>query len=311
MIRKKILVFILLAVSLASHIFAQSHTAPQEELLRRGIALYSIGRFNDAAAILQLIGPVPEALYWLSLAEISMEQYNKALSTLDELENTDHEGIWSAESPYHRGRCLFYLGRHEEALIMLGQYANTLDNSDARKAATIYWMGESLFALGWLDNAADAFILIVENYPHSAKFEAASYRLNLINQKRIEAELLALLRWSHEESLKSLEEFQQRERQYEQAIEIYRQRIAALEGRSEEELSQSPYSFIPDDTFDPGERDTGAMLDSGIDSGTRQELPTESPWQGRAEDRINRIEALINNIEGLSETLNMMLLREN
>ena len=292
------LVFVLLALILTSHAFAQSHAAPQEELLRRGIALYSIGRFNDAAAILQLAGPVPEALYWLSLSEISMEQYNKALSTLDELDRSDHEKIWSEETPYHRGRCLFYLGRHEEALIILGHYANTLDNTDARKAAVFYWMGESLFALGWLDNAADAFLLIVENYPHSVKFEAASYRLNLISQKRIEAELLALLRWSHEESIKSLEEFQQRERQYEQAIEAYRQRIAVLEGNR-----------------DPVQRDTGPILDPlderESDSTVRQELPPESPWQSRADDRVNRIQELINNIAGLSETLNMMLLGEN
>jgi hypothetical protein len=69
---------------------------------------------------------------------------------------------------------------------------------------------------------------VVEKYPQSAKFEASSYRIALIDQKKIENELLKLLKWSHEESLKTVEEYQRRERTYEQAIIAYQKRIAEM-----------------------------------------------------------------------------------
>ncbi|MDR0622835.1 MAG: hypothetical protein LBG10_00195, partial [Treponema sp.] len=56
----------------------------------------------------------------------------------------------------------------------------------------------------------------------------SSYRLGLINQKKIEIELLALLKWSHEESLKTMEEYQRRERTYDQALTAYQKRIADM-----------------------------------------------------------------------------------
>ena len=50
----------------------------------------------------------------------------------------------------------------------------------------------------------------------------------LIERKNIETELLKLLKWSHEESLKTVEEYQRRERSYEQAIVAYQKRIAEM-----------------------------------------------------------------------------------
>jgi D-mannonate dehydratase len=69
---------------------------------------------------------------------------------------------------------------------------------------------------------------VVEKYPSSVKYEAASYRLDLINQKKIEAELLAILKWSHEESLKTMEGYQAREKTYDQTITAYQRRITEM-----------------------------------------------------------------------------------
>jgi hypothetical protein len=52
--------------------------------------------------------------------------------------------------------------------------------------------------------------------------------LNLIKKKKIEAELLALLKWSHEESLKSMGEYQEREKNYELAVSSYQKRLSEL-----------------------------------------------------------------------------------
>jgi TolA-binding protein len=238
MIQKKPLV-LLLTLSLMGlfSLSAQNRPTSPDELLKTGIIFYGEGKFSEAVTVLRLINPdskaagsaeYPEALYWISLAEFSLGEYDKALADLDMLEKTDPRGKRSEEIPYHRGRCLFYLGRHEEALVILKNYADDLDESDVRKAAVYYWMGESLFALGQLDNAADAFSVVIEKYPSSVKYEASSYRLNVINQKKIEAELLAILKWSHEESLKSMEEYQVREKTYDQAIASYQQRLTEI-----------------------------------------------------------------------------------
>jgi len=41
-----------------------------------------------------------------------------------------------------------------------------------------------------------------------------------------ENELLTLLKWSHEESLRVIEEFQRREKAYEQALSVYQRRLS-------------------------------------------------------------------------------------
>jgi tetratricopeptide (TPR) repeat protein len=233
MIQKKSLVLLIILLGMAFFsLSAQNRPTSPEELLKTGIIFYGEGKFSESLAVLRLIKPpsaeYPEALYWISLAELSRGEYETALAELTVLEKTDPRGKRSEDIPYHRGRCLFYLGRHEEALVVLKGYADSLDDSDVRKAAAYYWMGESLFALGQLDNAADAFFVVVDQYPASVKYEAASYRLNLINQKKVEAELLAILKWSHEESLKSMEDYQSREKTYDQAIAAYQQQLTEM-----------------------------------------------------------------------------------
>ena len=222
MVKKSLLFPLLFAAAL---VFAQNAS---QQHLKAGIDFYREGKFTEAAGRLRQAGPVPEALYWLSLAELSSGNYNGALVTMETLEKTDPGGRWSAELPYHRGRCLYYLGRHDEALASMKGFADTLDSTDPRRGSAYYWIGESLLAQGQLDRAADAFSAVMEDYPYSVKYEAASYRMNLINQKKTEAELLAILKWSHEESLKSMEGYQERERTYDQALAAYQQRLNEL-----------------------------------------------------------------------------------
>jgi hypothetical protein len=62
----------------------------------------------------------------------------------------------------------------------------------------------------------------VTDYPQSFKVEAARYRLSLIEFKRREEQLLRLLKWSHEDFLKTVEEFRRRQAAYEQELAAYR-----------------------------------------------------------------------------------------
>jgi tetratricopeptide (TPR) repeat protein len=199
--------------------------------LQHGVGLYRESRFREAIGELRLAqvqaanaNQNSEALYWLALAELSAADYESALMDMDALERSG--GSRMLDISYHRGRAYYYLGYYDEAIALLYEYAtNAGKDEKARISAAYYWIGECLLALGQLDRAKDFFTFITEQYPDSVKYEAASYRLALINQKKVEAELLALIKWSHEESLKTIEEYQYRERTYDQALNTYQKQI--------------------------------------------------------------------------------------
>jgi TolA-binding protein len=204
--------------------------------LQNGVRLYGESKWREALAELRQAlaeTAVPEqraeALYWIALAELSAGDYAAALAAMDELVREAPASPRRAELPYHTGRAYYYLGRYDEAVVTLTDYAGRVgEGDDSRKSAALYWIGESLYALGQLDKAREIFTLITSQYPRSVKFEAAAYRIDLINQKKVEIELLALLKWSHEESLRTMEEYQRRERSYDQALIAYQKRIAEM-----------------------------------------------------------------------------------
>jgi TolA-binding protein len=216
--------------------FPASPASPALARLQRGIKLYGEGKWREAVIDLrraqaEALSPEQraEALYWISLAELSAGEYEAALRDMDELSRAAPSSPRRAELPYHAGRAYYYLGRYDEAVVLLKDYSDRVrEGEDSRKSAALYWIGECLYSLGQLDRARDIFTLITEEYPQSAKFEASSYRIDLINQKKIEMELLALLKWSHEESLRTMEEYQRRERSYDQALIAYQKRIADM-----------------------------------------------------------------------------------
>jgi TolA-binding protein len=214
--------------------------APGFNRLQSGLKLYQEGRWREAAAELrraQAEAADPElkgeASYWISLAELSSGDYTGAIRDMEALEVSAPESRRLREIPYHKGRALYHLHRYDEALMLLMLYVDGIggtpgSSAAARKSAALYWIGECLYAMGQLDYARDIFMLVTTGYPQSAKYEASSYRLGLINQKKIEEELLTLLKWSHEESLRAIEEYQRRERSYDQALIAYQKRIAEL-----------------------------------------------------------------------------------
>jgi len=91
--------------------------------------------------------------------------------------------------------------------------------------SALYWSGESLYSLGRLDEALRAFVAVIDKFPKSVKVEAASYRRDLIGLEFRQEELLKLLTWSHEEALRSIEDFRRKEKAYEQAIAVYQKQI--------------------------------------------------------------------------------------
>ena len=201
-----------------------------------GINLYREGRWLEAAAELRAAQETAsnrrewvEALYWVALAEFAAADYGSALRDMDTLERAAPENGRSTDIVYHRARAYYCLGYYDEAIPLFKRYADEAGaGGESRKAAALYWIGECLYAMGQLETAAEVFGLVTGQYPGSVKYEAATYRLDLIKQKKIEGELLSMLKWSHEESLKTVEEYQRREKTYDQALNAYQKRLADI-----------------------------------------------------------------------------------
>ena len=232
MVSKRSSLTLVLIVCMYGILFAQS----PKELLNKGMEYYRDGKWQDAVLTFRRVQTNTEdmalkneALYWISLSELFAGAYDAALQDVESyLKNTSPaDSKYYYEAIYNKGRILYYLSQFDGAIPVFKTYADAVQDP-SRKSSAYYWIGECLFALGRLDEARNTFLLITEKYPQSPKYEAASYRIALVDQKKIENELLNLLKWSHEESLRTVEEYQRRERSYEQAILAYQKRIADM-----------------------------------------------------------------------------------
>jgi tetratricopeptide (TPR) repeat protein len=150
------------ALFLAPKIPAQSLSPASR--LTAGVNLYSQGKWREAVLELRRVQAEAssselraEALFWISLAELSAGEYNEALRDMNTLEETDPESRRLPELPYHRGRALFYLGRYDEAIVLLNRYSESLAPRPgftpaaadiSQRAASLYWTGECLFSMG-------------------------------------------------------------------------------------------------------------------------------------------------------------------
>jgi tetratricopeptide (TPR) repeat protein len=190
--------------------------------LANGINLYGQGRWGEAVVELRrsqsettdtsLRG---EAQFWIAMAELSAGEYATALHDFDEFLRIDPRSKRAPEIPYHKGRCYYYLERYNEALVLFRQYSDSI-RLDGRymngvrvddwandtgtqddynlKASAIFWMGESLYALEQYDKAEEMFNIIIKQYTKSHKFESSVNRNALIKEKRIQSDLLAIVR---------------------------------------------------------------------------------------------------------------------
>ncbi len=168
-----------------------------------------------------------EAWYWLVMSEISLGDHTGALRNADRFLAAFPQDGRTADIQYQKGRVLFLEAQYERSIQALYTFVSSWPRH-ALVSSAYYWIGESLFAVGRYEEAAGLFYRVVSVYPGSVKHEASVYRLSLIERTSREEELLGLLKLSHEESLRVIEEYQRRERTYEQAINAYQKRISDM-----------------------------------------------------------------------------------
>jgi len=237
--------FVLLLLISAN--FAGAQESAQSQFARRyqnGTQLYRMSRFKEAAVEFRRAQETARnaneksaALYWVILSQMAFSDFGSAVKDMEELQRIAPNSAYARDMLYHRGRVYFNQGFFEEALFFLNRYNQSTTDTDKqaadRRAASFFWMGECLFALGQFEEAEKFYAWVIAKYKTSPKVEAASYRIDLIKQKKIEAELLALLQWSHEEALRTSEDYQKTIRTYEYTLNMYQKRIAELSNNDE------------------------------------------------------------------------------
>lgn len=225
-IRGTLFLVLLLTASIA--LFAQ------EDILDRGIEEFQASDFSQALVEFRklLVDPAysgyrADAYFWIAKATMALGRLEAAEENLEYylLNYPDHPSY--VEANYQKARLLYLQQEYQSALEAFERFIDSYPGSPF-VANAFYWSGEALFELGHLNRARTLFQTVVEDYPTSFRVEAARYRISVIELKRREEELLKLLRWSHEESLRALEEFQQREQTYQEALAEYQRRLANL-----------------------------------------------------------------------------------
>ncbi|MFP4011333.1 MAG: tetratricopeptide repeat protein [Spirochaetaceae bacterium] len=197
------------------------------ELFEEGRTRFGSGEYERALETFQELPPSPDAYFWIGRSAMAAGELTVAEENFDRLLEEHPDYRRAPEARYHRGRLFYLQSDYAAAIEALEQFVREHPDS-AYLANAYYWVGESLYQLGHFDRAAELFRTVTEDYPDSFRAEAADYRLSVIELARREESLLKLLRWSHEEYLNALEEFERREKSYEEAISEYRERLRRL-----------------------------------------------------------------------------------
>jgi len=233
---KRVTTFAAVVVLGASSALAQSAiatAAPSTKAaddLRRGIELFADARYAEALPVFDSLfldptsgGLRSDGAYWTAMTLLASGDPSAAERAIETFLTTFPGHSRTPEMLYQKARATFLQKDYERAISSFQSYITAFPEGD-QVPASVFWSAESLYSLGRLSDAEKLYRTIGERYSSSVKAEAAKYRLSLIQFKYREDELLTLLKWSHEESLRIIEEFQRREKAYEQALEVYQKR---------------------------------------------------------------------------------------
>ena len=199
--------------------------------LKDGVDQFRNGQYDRAILLLHnvLLDPTAgslkaDASLLIAKAYMATGKLDEAGQNLDFYISTFPSAPDYPEALYQKGRLLFMKDDFEGSLQVLQGFLSTYGTSSFVPSAW-FWVGESLYALGRLDEAQVIYAKIVKDYPSSVKVEASQYKLQLIDLKKKEVELAKLLKYSHEELLRTVEDYQNREQSYQQALEAYQRRL--------------------------------------------------------------------------------------
>ncbi len=205
-----------------------------EDELMYGLDLFKEARYEQSLRLFQTVLDDPDssdlhgdALYWMSRSQIEMNELDDASRSLEDylLNYSGHRH--NEDGRYYKGRILFLQNEYDNCIHFYSSFLTGFPESPYY-ASSLFWIGESLYAMGRFDEAAEIYKTLLEKYPRSVKIEASRYRLSLIEYRYREEELLKMLQWSHEEFLKSTAEYEQKEKEFNQALGVYQGKLIEL-----------------------------------------------------------------------------------
>ncbi len=170
------------------------------------------------------------AVFWQGKSLYMMGDYVQAGSLLDQFLMNWPDNSYYEEALYLIGKNYYSQGNYEAAVDGFIRFSEEYSRSVYLSHA-LYWMGEALYSLGHIEEARQLYDRVINEFPDSPKKEAARYRNALIDIKEREEKLLELLKWSHEEFLKSGQESNQEKAVYEEALKAYQNQIVLLSDR--------------------------------------------------------------------------------
>jgi tetratricopeptide (TPR) repeat protein len=230
---RKALVPVLLALFCLSPLVLDAQSSGSSSDLKDGIDLFRAGQFDKAILLFHNVILDPSSDSLKPTAYLLIAKSYMATGALDEAARNIEFYIATyptqpdyPEALYQKGRLLFMQDDLESAIQSLQGFISQYPRSSFVSSAW-FWAGESLYGLGRLDDALAIYQKVITDFPASAKVEAAQYKVSLIQLRKKEVELTKLLKWSHEDFLRSVEEYQNRERAYEQAIQSYQKRLTS------------------------------------------------------------------------------------
>ena len=223
--------FIVLYIFLGVLIFAQNPDG--NKLMESGLKNFSNGDYTLALGDFWEIVLNSEnenlhgtAYYWIARCYMAQNLLIKAENNLDFfIMNYNNNNLYP-DAVYQKARLLFRKGEFDNSIQIFYKFINSYEDHPYI-SNSYFWIAESLFELGHLNEARVIYSMLIREYPNSYKLEASKYKLSIITLKYRENELLKLLRISHEEYLKALEDFQHREKFYEQTISDYQRKLLA------------------------------------------------------------------------------------
>jgi TolA-binding protein len=232
--KRKVVVFYLYFLILGIP-FAGAETGFNgDSFLQEGIEAFRASDFQTALYRFREILSDPrgkmfqgDAYFWIARSYLALGSLNEASKHLEYFLVHFKENPYYMEALYEKGRLLYLQNEYSASLEHFYRFLKQYPDSPYG-ANAYYWIGESLFALGRFREAEKVFQYVVTQFPASFRVEAARFKLEVIQLKYREEELLKLLKWSHEEYLKALEEFQKREAVYADSIKAYQRKIALL-----------------------------------------------------------------------------------
>ena len=228
--RARFMLALALAAVLAVPLAAQS--VRPSGALAEGIEHFQAGRYDQALVSFRGIvlsqsddPQKPAAYFWLAKTHLAAGRLDDAARNLSYYLANWPKADDRAEAIYLQGRVLHQQEEFEAAIRVFQAFLAEYPASPFAANAW-FWSAESLYGLGRLEEASVLYQKVIREYPTSAKVEAAQYKASLIGLTQREQELSRLLKWSHEEFLRTIEEYQRRQESSDQAIEALQKRLA-------------------------------------------------------------------------------------